>query len=125
MVTAGDASKEIVEGHRCVGPPYRSSEFILAHLPGVTPGDHCMDGNTCIGQASEILPMFAWSETGSLAEIGELADPPSIWLLYTDLLEVLRTVDNSTKQRARGDATRVHCPTPSSRLAWLVWRWLI
>ena len=43
MVAAVDASKELEEGRRCVGPAYRSSEFIFALLPGVTSGDHCMD----------------------------------------------------------------------------------
>ncbi len=46
MVTAEDAGKEIVEGRRCVGPPFRSSEFISALLPGVTSRDHCIDRNT-------------------------------------------------------------------------------
>ena len=43
MVTGEDASKEIVEGRRCVISEQR---ILLAHLSGVTPGDHCMGRNT-------------------------------------------------------------------------------
>ena len=82
MVTAEDASKEIVEGRRRAGPPYRSSEFILVHLPGVTSRDHCMERNTWIGQRdfTRVRVVRVWRLCGRVLEGGPAGSVRSIAL---------------------------------------------
>ena len=75
MVTVEDASKEIVEGCRRAGLPYRSSEFILVHLPGVTSRDHCMERNTWIGQRDFTRVEFGVSLPGWVGPVNRTLRP--------------------------------------------------
>ena len=82
MVAAVDASKEIEEGRRCGGPPFRSGQFIFELLSGAS-GDHCSDRNTrrahedrrtandserCIRRAVKykrsFYKLYGWSDRG-------------------------------------------------------------
>ena len=82
MVTAEDASKEIVEGqgHRCVSPS-TAANLYFPLLAGVTSGDHCMDGNAWGGQQQfpgmvqyRLVRVAIGSPPGSVAEAGTSAN---------------------------------------------------